>query len=467
MRFLLRHPLIRTLTQLRGNPRVCVFTEPLWGLSMNLCLPYASVYMLALGLNDVEVGIVASVYMFMQMIFSFLSGPLTDKFGRRSATALFDVVAWSIPCVIWIFAVDFRFFVVAALFNGAMKVPTNSWNCLLIEDAEKSQIVHIYTWITICGHMSALFAPISSILISRLTLIPAMRILYINAFVVMTAKTILLYLISKETQVGLVRMRESKGQSLASQLVGYGAVLRKMRASRGMVFAILISALYGIVSMINTTFWQIIANKKLGVPDSSLPLFAMLRSLIALFFFFTVIAHINQLRLKNPLLMGFASYFVGQSILILTPAGADVFLRYAVLGLSLLFDGFGIGMLAMLAESLIQIHADSAERARVLAIFQMIVMLISAPFGWIGGLLSELSRNLPFVMNLALICVGIATTLIYYRARPHYIPQTAPNDADAPDAMDALDTLDTPDTPDTPASPASPASPAVQKDNNP
>ena len=29
-----------TLITLRGNPRACVWTEPLWGLSMALVLPY-------------------------------------------------------------------------------------------------------------------------------------------------------------------------------------------------------------------------------------------------------------------------------------------------------------------------------------------------------------------------------------------------------------------------------------------
>ena len=53
---LLKHPLLRTLVELRGNPRACDYTEPMWGLSMNLCLPYATVYMLTFGMSDVQVG---------------------------------------------------------------------------------------------------------------------------------------------------------------------------------------------------------------------------------------------------------------------------------------------------------------------------------------------------------------------------------------------------------------------------
>lgn len=43
--------MIGTLLRLRGNGRAAVYTEPMWGLSMQLVLPYASVFMLALGVH--------------------------------------------------------------------------------------------------------------------------------------------------------------------------------------------------------------------------------------------------------------------------------------------------------------------------------------------------------------------------------------------------------------------------------
>jgi MFS family permease len=420
-----KNPLIKTLVDLRGNPRACVYTEPLWGLSMNLCLPYASVYMIALGLKDVQIGFIASVYMFTQVIFAFLGGPITDKLGRRKTTVVFDFIAWSIPCLIWMGAQNFWFFLIAALFNGTMKVTTNSWDCLLVEDAEKSQITRIYSLVVSCGHLSALFAPISSLLVSRFTLVPAVRILYINAFVVMTTKLILLYIFSRETRTGMVRMRETRGESILSLLRGYKGVIRLMRASKGTIFAIAISALVSIVGMINTTFWQIIVSRKIGVADTLLPFFPMLRSVLAMVFFFTIIPHLTRVHLRSPLLLGFAAYFTGQTILILTPpvgspaGGAG----YAILCLSLVFDGFGVAMLAMLAESLVALHVDAAERARVLALLQMTIMFVSAPFGWIGGLLSGVSRDLPFVMNLLLLAAGVLVTLLYYRKRRDHDPQ--------------------------------------------
>jgi MFS family permease len=406
--------LVKTLRELRGNPRACIYTEPLWGLSMNLCTPYTSVYMLALGLTDAEVGFIATVYMLMQVIFAFLSGAITDKLGRRRTTAIFDFVAWCIPSLIWMRAEGFWFFFIAALFNGAMKVPTNSWDCLMVEDAKKSQITRIYSLVVVCGQLSALFAPISSILVSHLTLIPAVRILYLNAFVVMTAKILILFFCSHETGTGMVRMRETRGTSFFYLLGGYGGVLKIIGKSRGTVFSLVITALVGAVSMVNTTFWQVIVSKKLLIPDPLLPLFSMLRSVIAMAFLFTVVPRLTRFSLRTPLLCGFAAYMIGQTLLIFSPA--EGILRYIILCASLAFDGFGSGTLIMLAESLVALHVDPRERARVMAIQHMIIMFATSPFGWIGGVLSGLSRNLPFVLNICLLFTGIAVTLFYYRS---------------------------------------------------
>lgn len=411
------YSLFRTLTELRGNARACVYTEPMWGFSMMLCLPYASVYMLALGIGDAEIGLLSSIGMLSQVAFGLLGGVITDKSGRRRTTAIFDFIAWCIPCLIWMFAQNFWFFLGAQLINGAWKVTQNSWDCLLVEDVEKEKITRVYSLITVASNLSALFAPIASLLVARYSLVPAVRILYLNAFIVMSAKIIILYKSSHETETGVIRMRETRGKSSLSLLAGYGKVIRIIADSRGSIFSLVIAALVGAVGMVNTTFWQVIANKKLLVPDAALPFFPMLRSFLAMFFLFTVIPGVMASKsLKRPLLFGFASYLIGQSILVLIPApqgGLDIW-GYAFLCLSLIFDGFGAGILAMLAESLVALHVDKNERARVMAIQHTIIMLVSAPFGWISGILSSVSRTLPFTLTVILLLLGILFTIRYY-----------------------------------------------------
>jgi MFS family permease len=410
---LLKHRLLRTLIELRGNSRACVYTEPMWGLSMNLCLPYASVYMLTFGMSDIQVGIVTSIYMFSQMIFAFLSGAIIDKMGRRKSTVVFDFLAWSLPCLVWAFSQGFWFFVIAAMLNGMMKITTVSWDCLLVEDAPKDKITHIYSWVIISGNLSALFAPISSILVAKLTLAPAIRILYINAFIIMTAKLLILYKFSTETRVGKIKREASRNMSWGEILSGYKSALRRIINSRGMKFAIVVSILVEIVGMIGMTFWQIIASRRIGIPDTLLPIFPMARSMLAIVLFFTVISRIKQTRLKWPLYGGFFSSIVG-CILLISIKDNGMW-TYVILAVSLIFEALGVAVLNTLRESLVAIHADPTERSGILALLQTTVMLVSVPFGYIGGLLSDISRILPFVMSITLLLLGILATSLFYR----------------------------------------------------
>ncbi|MDR0300741.1 MAG: MFS transporter [Treponema sp.] len=379
---------------------------------MNLCIPYLSVYMLALGLKDTQVGLVVTINTLSQMVFSFLSGPFTDKMGRRKATALFDIIAWCIPCVIWWRAENFWFFLTAAVLNGTNGITTNSWHCLMVEDAEKNQITKLYSIVIACGQLSAVFAPITSILISRLTFVPAIRILFISGCVLMSLKVIILYLASKETSKGSMRLIETSGKNIFQLAGGYGKIFKIILNSKGTVFSIAIAALACIVSTINNAFWQIIVNKKLLVPEAALPLFMVFRSLLAIIFLFFVIPKLSKGVLKIPLLLSFAVYFAGQSLLITVPV--EGMLKYPLLCLSLVFDGFGIALLGMLSESLIALHVNPDERAGIMAIRYMLMMIAAAPFGWIGGLLSDISRNLPFALNMIFLATGIVITLLHY-----------------------------------------------------
>jgi MFS family permease len=369
--------------------------------------------MLTFGMSDIEVGIITSIYMFSQMIFAFISGAIIDKMGRRLSTAIFDFICWSLPCLIWAFSQGFWFFVVAALLNGTMKITTVSWDCLLVEDAPKDKITHIYSWVIIFSNLSALFAPISSILVAKLTLAPAIRILYINAFIVMTAKLIILYKLSTETEVGKIRREATRGMSWMEMLSGYKSAVKKILTSKGTKFAIIISILVEIVGMIGMTFWQIIASKRIGVPDTLLPIFPMAKSILAIVLFFTVIAHMKQTKMKWPLYWGFISTIIS-ALLLISIKGTDIW-GYVILSASLILEALGMAMLHTIRESLVAIHVDPIDRSNIMALLQTTVMLVSVPFGYIGGVLSDLSRALPFVLCIGILLLGILATFLYYR----------------------------------------------------
>ena len=290
-----------TAVHLRGNPRAAVWTEPMWGLSMALVLPYASVYMLALGLRDQQIGLLATIGILSQTVFGLLGGVITDKLGRRTTTAVFDLVAWSVPCLVWAVAQNFWYFLGASLVNGAWQVTQNSWDCLLVEDAEPRLITRIYSLVRVAADLSALFAPVAAVLVAQFGLVPAVRILYLNAFVVMTAKVWLLYRFSTETATGRTRMAATAGRSMWSLLREYRGVWGLARRTPGTLYALAVMAVVAAVTLVTGTFWQIAVSQRLGVPDALLPFFPMVRSILSVLFFFTVIPRLTAtLHLRRP-----------------------------------------------------------------------------------------------------------------------------------------------------------------------
>ena len=396
------HPLITTLKNLEGNPKAAVYTEPLWGIPYHLFIPYASVYMLALGITDAQIGLIASLGMVAQTIFALLSGAITDKYGRRLTTFVFDLLGWSIPMIIWAVAQDIRYFIAAAIFNAMWRIPANSWVCQLVEDAPEDQLVHIWTWIFIAGMLSAYFAPLAGLLIEAYDLIPAVRMLYLFGAGLMTFKGWVLYRYSTETRQGVIRREETRGQPLLSLLRGYGSVLRQLLRTPRTLLVIGIMLVMTIIALVNGIFWSIIVTERLGVQAEHLALYPFARSVLMLVLYFVLVPRLNLRRFRNPMLIGFVG--LGLSTLLLVTIPPENFL---LLLLSVLLEAFSMALYSPLMESLVVVSVAAQERARINAIMAVVVIVLASPFGWIAGQLSTIDRTLPFLLNLVLLGIGM------------------------------------------------------------
>jgi len=396
------HPLIDTLIHLEGNPRICVYTEPLWAIPFNLYLPYISVYMLALGLHDAQIGLISTVSLFFQIFMSLLSGPVTDKLGRRLTTFIFDIISWSLPALIWALAQNFTWFFAAALLNSVFRITANSWSLLLVEDAPRKQLVSIWSWVTIGGIISGFFAPLAGILVARYSLVTAVRVLYINAFIFMTIKFVILYIYGTETRQGVIKMRECAGVPLLQLIGGSRGALRRILHNSYTLYTFLIAVVLLIYETIKGIFWSIMVVKELALPESSIALFPLLRSVLILAFYFFLIPRMNHLRFKRPFLCGFVLLLLSNIILALSPAHSYLFVI-----VSTLLDAAAVAIITPFKETLVVDSVDPHERAGIMGIFNVSMLLIASPFGWLAGIMSERSRYLPFYFLMVLAVAGI------------------------------------------------------------
>lgn len=412
------HSLITTLKNLEGNARGCVLTEPLWGIPYNLYAPYVSVYMLAFGLTDVQIGLVTSIGLVFQVFWTLLGGAITDKFGRKRTTFLFDAVSWSIPVLIWAFAQDFTYFLVAAIVNAVWRVTQNSWGCLLVEDTEPHLLVDIYSWIYIAGLLAAFVAPLTGLLIGRYGLVLTMRGLYLLAFVMMTTKFVVMNVMVTETQQGLARMKETAHQGLFEVLRESPAVLRQILRSPATLYTGAIMLILNICWTIRNTFWSVLAAEELRIPQQHLALYPFARSVTMLLFFFFGMPRLqraaqlsrNGLGERGLMILGLVGFVVSQVLLVLVPVGS-----YGLLLVVTVLEGLSLPLTSTLLDKLTVVTVDPKERARIMALVNAAVLLGVSPFGWLAGRLSAVNRRLPFVVVIGLFL--LAGVVVYMAAR--------------------------------------------------
>jgi len=413
------HPLFQTLRELKGNPRVTVLTEVMFGIPYNLFAPFFSVYMLAFGVTDQQIGSIASLGLVVQIFSALLSGAIVDKFGRRLTLFICDMLCWSVPCLIWAFAQDINYFIAAALMNSLWRISHTAWTCLMVEDAEERHLVHIWTWIMIFAVCSAFFAPLGGWFVQHYGLISAVRGIFVFGFIMLTAKFAVLYLYSHETERGVQRMYETRHRSIASLLGEYKSVFGQLLHSKSIVAALSLMVITNIYITVSNSFWGVLFTGKLGFPDSQISTFVAIRSIVMTFCFFVIGPRLTNLRrLRLPLWAGFTAFVVSQFMLVVMPPRTAY-----LLVISVMLEAIASALVSPMTESLLALSMESDERARVSAMVYVALIVLISPFGWIAGQLSALDRSLPFALNMALFAIGIL--IVGFISRPGFINSAA------------------------------------------
>ncbi len=412
MSLILNHPLFQTLRELKGNPRITVLTEVMFGIPYNLFNPFASIYMLALGLTDQQIGTLASLGLVLQVFTALVSGAIVDKFGRRLTLFIFDLLCWSVPCLIWAIAQDLRFFVAAAVMNSLWRISNTAWTCLMVEDAEERHMVHIWTWIMIFAVCSAFFAPLGGWFVGRFGLVPSVRGFYLFGFTMLTAKALILYFYSHETARGRQRIEETRQRSIPSLLLEYIQVFNQILHSKPLLAALSLMVITNIYTTVSGSFWGVLFTTKLGFSNAEISTYVALRSIIMTIALFLLGPRLtNPRRFRLPLWTGFAGFFISQLLLVVMSPRA-----IPLLVISVILEGVALALVSPMTESLLALSLESDERARVSAMVYVALIVLISPFGWIAGQLSAIDRALPFALNMVLFVVGAG--LVWLIGRP-------------------------------------------------
>ncbi len=396
------HPLIGVLRNNKGNPKTLILMEPLWGIPYNLIAPFATLYMYTQGITDVQIGLILSVAMVVQVFFSFFGGIITDKLGRKFTTMMGDFFGWCVACLVWAISDNFWLFLIAVLFNSFEQINQTAWFCLLIEDADPKDLVGVYTWANIGGLVAIFFAPISGLLINSFSVVPVVRVLYVVFAINMLIKAIITYRHCEETRQGKIRMAETKGTSVLQMLYEYKDLIPKVLKNIEIMKVVCVSVILHISNLVSSNFFGLYVTQRLGIAERYLAFFPILNAAVMLFFMIVIQHRLEHVKFRIPMWIGLVLYSACTVLLILAPVG------YIPLIIVYVFVGAVAGALVIpRKDALLQLNINPQERARINALIMSFTIAFASPFGYLAGWLSSIDRRLPFVFIFIILIVAI------------------------------------------------------------
>jgi MFS family permease len=107
------------------------------------------------------------------------------------------------------------------------------------------------------------------------------------------------------------------------------------------------------------------------------------------------------------MVIGFLGFIISQVVLVTTPE-----LGYAWLILSVFLEACSFAAVGPLVDQMMALTISARERARIQSILYVGIILLTSPFGWIAGTLSEINRNLPFILNIVLFALAAALAYV-------------------------------------------------------
>ena len=400
----------RALKSITKNARAMVLLEPLFGIPNTMYTGYLTLYMLALGLTKAQVGIVTSCGMIANFFFASMSAYAADKMGRRKTVFIFDTISWVIAQFCWIIADNMLLFILAYTVNATVQIVANSFVCLMIEDNEPKERVHVYNFMQISGIVAGFFTPIGTILINRLTLVPAVKVMLIIGIVTITIQIIIRHLLTRETSVGVQKKKEMKDVKIWQIFKAYIPIFKRIIKNKLLILILFIRVFNNIQLSIRNTYLAVLVTERLGFKPGSMALFYTLNSVVILFVLLFVTPILSKITKMWPIALGIGIHIAATILLLVSPPTEN----YVLLVLAAILIALGTGLTTPYVDALAANAVKDDDRAASNSVMAMVIMLFSTPFGYIGGLLANLDPRAPFLMTLVffVLCLFLLGAIV-------------------------------------------------------
>lgn len=399
----------------QGNARACLVTQPLWSVTANLFNPYLTLYLLAVGCSNDQVGLVNAIGMIMGTVVAVFAGWITDRLGRRLANALGDLVCWALACLIWGLSQNVVWFIAAACASSFGRISGVAWNCSLSEDIPPEHRVNIFWWLNVVATLAAFVTPLMNLLIRPFGLVPAMRGVLLGSSGLLVVAIFIRYRMMREPPVGQKRREAACKESPFAALKAYIPMLKLIFANPLLLVYILMRTLYYVQIGLKGTYQPITVVQGLGFTNAIIGTLNLITGAVMLLTQLLLLPRLRTLSTDKALTVSLTTLSASMLILVFSPAHS-----MTLLILSTMLSAAGSVITGMLVDTSLANALPDMERAQLLSVVTVLTVAFSAPIMWLGGVLSglpNLGPRLPMAMIAVLFMVCLVLLWIAGRIK--------------------------------------------------
>ncbi|MCL6588741.1 MAG: MFS transporter [Firmicutes bacterium] len=408
--------IVQSYRLLKGNTRISVLFEPLWGIPFALYNFYLSLYMKERGISDPQIGYLIGIGFISSIIFSSLAGMITDALGRKKTTLIFDLIAWPGALILYMIASSFWLFALATVINSVVRIVAVSWNLMVVEDAGPTEQVAAYNLLNAINISVGALTPLAGLLVARLGIVLAEQWMLGFAVFSMTVMMVGRNHYYRETRVGQELLNEAPVRRLRFTLIkDFTASIRFLHQKPIVKKASILTVLFNTYLPVGAFSSLYFAPFLTGVLKLDKSAIAILGGAHSTIIFLVLIFLLPALMGRNrffAMSVGIIIQIISLLLLITIPPG-----KFGLAVLMVVIYAVGFGIAKPFFDSLLAEVTTGKERAGIYAFNNTVISALSALVGFFSGGLFEMRPALIYLLSIGIL-LGCLMVLRSIQGKP-------------------------------------------------
>lgn len=412
--------IIDNFKMLRGNTRVSVICEPLWGIPYVLYSFYLSLYMKEQGVTATELGYLISIGFIAGILFSLIGGWITNRLGRRKTTLIFDFISWPVALLVYLISGSFWMFALAQVINSIVKIVSVSWNLMVVEDATPREQVAAYNLLNAVNISVGVITPLAGIFIKQMGIIHGERILLGFAVLSMSTMILIRNHYYRETKVGQEILNERKEYHLTRARDGWKpdfSLWQTLKEKPRLVKVLALSVLFNAYLPIGTytsLYYAPYLTEALKLDKSAIAILGGINAAVMLGIFIFVAPRLPHRKRFSLMALGIIIQMLALTLFITIPPAS-----FGLTTVCVAVFALGYGVAKPFIDAALAEVSGGRERAGIYTIHSTAISIISAGLGFASGYLYEIRPALIYLISIGILlgCIGFLINIISDEAK--------------------------------------------------